>query len=252
MPAIRALVQVAVAAWLLAAPAVARADLEVAMYDPDANLANVGRLRTTMTSFLRTIDRDARFTAFTRLADLRRHLQDRRVDFLIIAPEAASELGLELRTVMVPIRGDSADHHRVLLVRKGTRGDDIKIVATTGSSREVEAIAIPGRSRGARKPRVLRVTKGFDALLGLTFQRADAAYVTPETLAELARVDRALAEGLVEIYRSPPIPNAPLAVVTRVDRAVIERMAAAFAAMDKSETGRATLKLLDYSGWREP
>jgi ABC-type phosphate/phosphonate transport system substrate-binding protein len=76
--------------------------------------------------------------------------------------------------------------------------------------------------------------------------------VTPETLAELAKVDHTLAEGLVELYRSPPIPNAPLVATGEVSTSVIDRVIAAFAAMDKDRTGRATLRLLDYSGWSAP
>ncbi len=252
MGARRALVQVVVAAWLLTAPRVARADLDVAMFDPDANLANVGQLRTTMTAFLRTIDPDARFIAFTRLADLRRHLLDRRLDLVIIAPETARELGLEVRVVMVPLRGLASTHHKVLLVRKGTRAVDIKVVATTSSPAAVQGLPLARSLRAPRKPRVLRVTKGFDALLGLTFQRADAAYVTPATLAELARVDRALADGLVELYRSAPIPNAPLCATGEVGARDLARVVAGFATMDQSRTGRATLRLLDYTSWRAP
>jgi hypothetical protein len=243
------LVAVIAVAWALFAPRLARADLEVVMFDPDANL---GGLRSPMTSFLRTIDPSARFTPFTRLADLERHLEDRRVDLLIIAPETAARLGLQVTPLMLPMRGADITHHKVLLVRRGTRADDVRIIASTAAPAEVTALPIPGRSRSARKLRALRVTKGFDALLGLAFQRVDAAYVTPETLRELAKVDRTLAEGLAELYRSPPIPNAPLVATRNLPPDVLQRISAAFAAMDQSRTGRAALQLLDYTGWRAP
>jgi len=223
------------------------------MYDPDANLVNVVRLRTTMTSFLRTVDAGATFIAFTRLADLQRHLETHRVQFLIVAPATAAALDLRVRPLLVPARGDDVTHRKILLVRAGTRAADIKVVATTAAADEVEALVVPGRPAGGRPLRVLRVSKSFDSLLGLAFHRADAAYVTPETFAELARVDATVADGLREIYRSPPIPNAPLvAVVPDVDDAMIRRVSDAFATMDRTEAGRAVLRLLDYTRWRAP
>ena len=240
-----------VVAALLLVVRVAAAQPEVAMFDPDANLANVARLRTTMTSLLRMIDPRARFIPFTRLADLERHLANNHVQFLIIDPVTAARLGLRVRPILVPARGEDTTHRKILLVRTGTRVSDLKVVATTASPDEVQALDIPGR--GTRPLRVLRVTKSFDALLGLAFQRADAAYVTPETFAELARVESTIASGLREIYRSPPIPNAPLVAVTaEVDEVMIKRVTDLFATMDRTDTGRSVLRLLDYTGWRAP
>ncbi len=245
---------VAFALAVASSPRPAAADLEVVMLDPDANLSNVGRLRKAMLAFLRTIDPAARFTTFTKSADLAKHLENHTVHFAIVRDRERAELSkVKLAAVLVPVRGRAATYVKVLLVRRGTNASDISVVATTSPPADVRDIEIPGRKSDAPKLRVLRVSKGFDALLGMAFERADAAYVTPETVAALRRADPKLAGTLVELYRSPPIPNPPLyAVVGNVDDERIAVVKAAFAAMSSSSAGRAVLALLTYTGWREP
>ena len=238
---------------ILLAPQPARADFELLFLDPDANLANIARLRSKMTGFLRTIDEGARFKAFAKLADLERYLATHKVQFVIVGSSVASKLGLELRPVSAPLRRGQTTYHKVLVVKKGMTPAAIKVVATASSPSEVMAIDLPGRGDGAAKLRVLRVSKGFDALLGMTFNRADAAYVTPETVVELERVDKELAASLQEIYRSPPIPNPRLhAVGANVDPATTRAVVTAFNQMHKTPVGRAVLAILDYTGWSEP
>jgi hypothetical protein len=75
----------AVAVVSVARPA--RAELEVVMLDPDANLSNLARLRKAMLGFLRTIDPAARFTTFTKRAD---RFGTRSADPAIPAPGGVS------------------------------------------------------------------------------------------------------------------------------------------------------------------
>ena len=240
----------AVAITLALCPRPAVADLEVVFLDPDANLANLARLRAKMTTFLRTIDERAKFKTFAKLTDLRRYLETNQIDLALISDDVAGKLDLDLDHVITPLRKGSTSYHKVLVVRRGTTASDIKVVATTSTAAEVTAIDLPGRGANAPRLRVLRVSKGFDALLGMTFNRADAAYVTPETVAELERVDKNLAANLHEIYRSPPIPNPRLYAVTKnVDAPTRSKVARAFQRMHRTPVGRAVLAILDYTGW---
>ncbi len=251
--ALAALFALAIAVTLCSNPRPAAAEIEVVFLDPDANLTNIARLRAKMTRFLRTIDASARFKTFAKLSDLRRYLKTNRIDFALISAEVSSQLDFDMLHVLTPVRGGSTNYHKVLVVRRGTTANDIKVVATTSSVAEVTAIELPGRSPSAARLRVLRVSKGFDALLGMTFNRADAAYVTPETVAELERVDKKLAANLREIYRSPPIPNPRLFAVTKnVDAATRNKVSRAFKRMHRTPAGRAVLAILDYTGWSNP
>lgn len=241
------------AVGLCVAPRPAAAELEVVFIDPDANLANLARLRAKMSAFLRTIDKEASFKTFAKLADLKRYLETHQVQFVLAAGDLAARLDLELRPIATPLRNGSATYRKVLVTRKGTDPSAIQVVATTSSPDEVTALPVPGRAADAPRLRVLRVSKGFDALLGMLFNRADAAYVTPETVAELERVDPKLAANLDEIYRSPPIPNPQLHVVkNKVSPATAREVAAAFQEMHRTPVGRAVLHILDYTGWSSP
>ncbi len=236
---------------LLSRPA--RADLEMVFYDPDANLANIARLRAKMSAFLRSIDGDARFIAFAKLADLKRHLSKNDVHFVIVSHSARPALRLDLREVAKPLRNKDDTYKKVLVVKRPTTAADIKVVATTSSRAEIEAIDLSERPASAGKIRVLRVSKGFDALLGMAFGRADAAYVTPATVEALKTVDESLWRSLNVIYESAPIPNPRLyAVVPNTDANQISRVVAAFKEMNRSRLGKPALEILDYSSWSVP
>jgi len=206
-----------------------------------------------MLRFLRSIDSTARFKAFAKLADLKRHLDRNKVHFVIVSQSAKSKLGSKLRAVATPRRGVTATYEKVLVVKKGTNPAAIKVVATTSPRAEIAAIELSGRSTTATAMRVLRVSKGFDALLGMAFNRADAAYVTPATVAALTEVDKKLASSLHEIYRSPPIPNPQLFTVEphAID-SQIRDVVGAFEKMHESKIGRSALKILDYTSWSKP
>lgn len=222
-------------------------------YDPDANLANIARLRTKMSAFLRGIDSDARFIAFAKFSDLERHLAKNTVHFVIVSHSARSRLRLELREVAKPLRGKSDTYNKVLVVKPPTTAADIKVVATTSTRAEIAAIELEGRPRAARQMRVLQVSKGFDALLGMAFDRADAAYVTPATKDALAKVDESLGRSLKVIHTSAPIPNPRLyAVVPNTNAYQIRRVVAAFKEMNRSSLGKPALEILDYTSWSEP
>jgi phosphonate ABC transporter substrate-binding protein len=224
---------------------------DVALFDPDANLANVAQLRSVVGSFLRTIDDGARFLPFGKPEDLRKYMGETGVEFVLLNTLYAAELGnFRLRPVLIPLREGDTTYHKVLLVRRGTDLAEIKVVATTSPPAEVEAISV--RGRGLQKVLVLRVSKGIDALLGMAFDRADAAYVTPETVSALASVDPDLAASLAELYRSPAIPNPQLYVVGDVPAGLVRKVVEAFRAMDRTEAGRAVLRTLNYTGWRTP
>jgi hypothetical protein len=229
----------------------AAADPEVALFDPDANLANVSALRSAVGSFLRTIDDGAHFQPFGKVGDLKRHLEQAPVQFVLLNTLYVGELGkLKLTAAVIPLRGGAATYHKVLLVRRGTDPRAIKIVATTSPPVEVTGLVAGGRT--FEDALVLRVSKGIDALLGMALGRVDAAYVTPETVQALTSVDPELAASLVEIFRSPAIPNPPLYVVGDVPPALVKRVVAAFLAMDATPEGRAVLRTLNYTGWRTP
>jgi len=236
---------------LLSRPA--QADLEIAFYDPDANLANIARLRAKMSAFLRDIDPKARFIAFAKLGDLKRHLAHNEVDFVIVSHSARTALRLDLREVAKPLRSGKDTYQKVLVVKKGTNAADINVVATTSDRAEIAAIRLEGRDPGARAMRVLQVSKGFDALLGMAFNRADAAYVTPATVDALTKVDKKLASSLLVIYRSAPIPNPRLyAVKSNATASQIDRVADAFKNMNRSKLGKPALEILDYTSWSAP
>jgi hypothetical protein len=227
--------------------------LEIALYDPDANLADAAKLRSVIGAFVRTIAAGAGFQPFRRIRDLERHLSERRVEFVLLNSKFVGRLAhLGLRPVLVPLRDGKASYHKVLVVRRGTDPAAIRVVATTSSTDEVHAIALGDATLGEQRVLVLNVSKGIDAVLGMAFRRADAAYVTPDTLAQLARVDAELAASLLEIYRSPPIPNPMLYVVGKVPDDVVARVVGAFTAMNQTPGGRAALEVLGFSGWRAP
>lgn len=241
----------ALALALLLASARAAAASEVALFDPDANLANVAELRAALGSFLRAVDEEARFQPFGKAADLRKHMTETRVSFLLLNTLYAAELAeFRLKPVLIPLRDGGTTYHKVLLVRRGTDPRAIRVVATTSPPSEVAAIAVKGRSLD--KALVLRVSKGLDAVLGMAFNRADAAYVTPETVEALRRVDAELAASLEEIYRSPAIPNPQLYVVGDVPAALVKKMVEAFQRMDRTPGGQKVLRMLNYTGWRVP
>lgn len=239
---------VAVVALCLAARASAT---ELCLFDPDANLASVAELRSAFGSFLRGVDDGTIFQAFGKAADLAKHLEETRVSFLIASASAAADLEKHhLRPLLVPLRRGEPGYHKVLLVRRGTDPRAIRTVATTSPPAEVAAITVKGVSL-AKTP-ALRVSKGIDAVLAIAFDRADAAYVTPETLEALAKVDAKLAESLEEIHRSPPIPNPRLYAVADVPAEVVDKLVKAFLEMDRTPAGQRLLKALNYSGWRAP
>jgi hypothetical protein len=241
-----------VAALLVVLLAAARAEAtELCLHDPDASLASVAELRSAFGAFLRSASDETRFQAFGKIADLARHMDESRVSFVIVGAAHAAELARHrLRAVLVPLRRGEPAYHKVLLVRRGTDPRAIRTVATTSPPAEVAAITVRGHSL-AKTP-ALRVSKGIDAVLAMAFDRADAAYVTPETLEALAKVDAPLAASLEEIHRSPPIPNPQLYVVGDVPAPIVERMIAAFRAMDRTPPGRKVLRALNYDGWRSP
>jgi hypothetical protein len=242
--------RVALALLLLVSSRAAAAP-DVALFDPDANLANVAQLRSVVGMFLRTIDDGARFLPFSKAADLRKYMAETHVEFVLLNTLYARELGdFRLRPVLIPLREGEATYHKVLLVRRGTDPAAVRVVATTSAPSEVAAISVRGRSFD--KVLTLRVSKGIDALLGMAFNRADAAYVTPEAVSALAAVDPELAASLAEIYRSPAIPNPQLYVVGDVPPPLVRKVVDAFKAMDRSDAGRAVLRTLNYTGWRVP
>jgi hypothetical protein len=141
----------------------------------------------------------------------------------------------------------------VLLVRTGHKPCAIRVIASTSTQAEINAIEVNGRRLGESKVLVMHVSKGIDAVLGMAFNRADAAYVTPETVAQLAVVDKDLAGSLEELYRSAPIGNPLLYVVPGTTSAdLVTKVVDAFIGMSGSASGRAVLRILGYTGWRAP
>ena len=65
-----------VAAWLLLLLAhSASAQVSIALFDADANLSNVAKLKSVMGTFLRSVDADAKFQPFTKSRDVTQYMQ---------------------------------------------------------------------------------------------------------------------------------------------------------------------------------
>src|SRR6185503_1161982 len=108
---------------------------------------NVGELRAAMGSFLRAIDAEARFQPFSKAADLRKHMAEAQVSFLLLNTLYVDELAEhKLRPLLIPLRDGEISYHKVLLVRRGTDPRAIRVVATTSPPPEIAAIAIRGRA----------------------------------------------------------------------------------------------------------
>lgn len=227
---------------------------DIALLDPDANLASLRQLRAQVADFLRGVHPALELQPFVKAADLERFVAERPVPFAILAEDAAEPWrGRGARPLLIALRGGRPTYTKVLVVRRGTTLREGSVIASTATVAQVRAIPAKGPLAAVARARVLRVSKEIDALLGMTFGRADAAYVTPETLAQLGRFDPDLAASLEEIHRSQPIKNAQLyALAKDAPQDLEKQLVEAFLRMDRTPSGRAALQALGYSGWRLP
>ncbi|MEW6744122.1 MAG: PhnD/SsuA/transferrin family substrate-binding protein [Planctomycetota bacterium] len=239
-------------------------------YNPDANVRNVGLLKTVAESYFRTAGLEVAFRPFVNLEDLEREALVRPPE-LILLPSWCVSPAVTLRPlepVLIPTLDGSEYHQKRLVVSRSLlETTDVveplaldprlltgkRIASTLDLARAGEQVrrsVLDPLGISAKDVEFLRVPKDLDALLAVASRHAEAAVVLAPSL-EMLRESNPLALKRVALTdRSQRVLNPCLYAGAVADRSsAIEAVLGAFLSMGTNDGGKRALQLMGYSAW---
>jgi hypothetical protein len=219
-------------------------------YNPDANLADVAKLKSEVQAYFRGIDPSATLKAFVRLPDLLDALKTEPPDFLVAASWVTKQYAVRsgFKPLLVGQVGSSRAYNKVLISKKMVTGVSPSL-SLVGQEQTVEDIkSIVPELRKYASLNVVEVTKDLDAVLAVSFEQVDLALVRPQNIEAIRKVNQLAVADVKVLARSTPIEYPIFSAFSKTDAPLVEKFVKGLQAARDPKSSQA-LDLMGFESW---
>lgn len=230
-------------------------------FNPDSTQVNFQNLNREMDTFLHGNGLQVQFQAFARYRDFHEQVREAKPAFLFIPSWYLDQNGVPpgISPLLLPVRQGQKTYTKLLMTSRasGLTSRDLagKTVAMTTLGGREEAmldkmlfkrLGIP-----AKEMKVLHVSKDLDALIGVAINQVELAFVSREAIAKLRELNPRLAEVVISLAESDPIPLPLLCYIPgKTSAGQLAAFKRVFQERGNKPEDRKIMKMLEFDDWK--
>lgn len=221
-------------------------------YNPDANLGDVAKLKSSVQEYFQAIEPGATLKAFIRLQDLLAALKSQPPDFLVasswVTKTYAGQYGL--KPLLVGRVGAERSYTKILISKKAMPSSASPSLSTVGlgaQNLDVLKSLVPDLRKFSNL-NVVEVSKDLDAVLAVSFDQVDLGLVRSENIEAIRKVNQVAVANLKTLGRSTPIEYPIFSATAKVQAPAMDKFVKGLQAQ-KDEKAAQAMELMGFQSW---